>query len=199
MEWVLGLVETKRICHRVVEDPHGWWTPYSKDVDDLHQEVLIRIHRYLPLQERFDTTRDFFSWVKTIARTQYFSGKRNSEQRSEGREDLDGADAARDRELEIANASRQNEISGHVSSLDEVINSDLFQKLLAGLPTEDVQILTAVYCDELTYEEVGVLFGIGTHREKVRRRIVRILDRIYDNYISLAKKARIARQNDGYG
>src|SRR5437764_538416 len=90
MELLLNSPEIRKICHRAAESTHGWWTPYYKDVDDLHQEVLMRIYLSLPLQEQFDSAKNFFLWVKTIARNLFISGLRNNRGYSERRIDLDG-------------------------------------------------------------------------------------------------------------
>jgi RNA polymerase sigma factor (sigma-70 family) len=186
--WVLALSRVYQICRWVVNNPHGRWTCYQ-DVDDLHVEVQERIHRYLPLtSKKFESVDQLWKWVYRLAFSRYVDGLRTSKRRCNGLESLDGDDTPQEKEP----------ISEQASALESAMSAEMFEKLLVCLSDEDRSILIAWRCDGLTLEKLGKEFGIGQHREEVRRRVQRILAQVKKNHAALTEGARVTRNNDGY-
>ncbi|HJQ24253.1 MAG TPA: sigma-70 family RNA polymerase sigma factor [Blastocatellia bacterium] len=144
------------------------------DYEDLCQEVRFYLDRGLPCAKEFASVLEFYRYVKRLARWRYIDGIRKAPQDSESDGtwvELDAEDAA---EALFAD-ERQS------AALEQVIHTDLFAKLLVCLSSEDVDILLAYHFDGHTYEEIGEMFGIGP-RQKVQRRMVRILARVLKQY-----------------
>jgi len=186
--WVLAMKKIRLISRWVIKNPHGQWTCYQ-DVDDLYVEILDRMHRYLPLRtDEFESADHFWKWVYKLGFTQYIDGLRKSVRLCRGLESLEGADTL----------SVKETVSEQASALDLLMNAEMYAMVLECLSHEDRAILVAWRCDGLPLQRLGEMFGIGTHREEVRRRIQGILNKVSKYHRALTEKARVTRSEHGY-
>ena len=125
-----------------------------EDAEDISQEVVIKIYRYLP---GFDNRSLFSTWVYSITKNTCLDFLRKKKGDTESLEDLDFM--LTDHRYDTEGDAIRNE---QLSSVAKLVNA---------LPKDQRQILILREIDGFSYEEISELLGIplGTVKSRLAR------------------------------
>jgi RNA polymerase sigma-70 factor (ECF subfamily) len=137
------------------------------DVDDLAQEVFLRVFRSM---HRFRGQSSFYTWLYRITLNVYFD-------HSKKRKRADARLARLQMAMSDASFLRHDSDDPYSVTYDELIR-ERFARAIAALPEGFRDVVAMREVDDLSYEEIAVQTGtsIGTVRSRLSRARLRLKD-----------------------
>ncbi len=139
--------------------------------EDLVQEIFVRLLKY---RETFRDGHSFPTWMYRIARNAYI-------------------DQTRKKRWEVYSETPIEQSVQPSNDLEEAQDVEFLRKALQRLPEPQREILVLARFQQLPYEQIGELLGIGVGT--VKTRIHRATKQLRDIYFELTREPYALRPN----
>ena len=139
----------------------------ATDVEDLAQEVFMRVYRNL---HRFRGQSSFYTWLYRITVNVFFDHNKKRKRADVRLQRLQNA------MVDVSNA--RPEADDPFSAAFERLTTDSFSRAIAMLPEPFRDVVAMREVDDLSYEEIALQIGIsiGTVRSRLSRARARLKD-----------------------